>query len=116
IPFDHIKNVELTNFSATQPKDFNIQKLIRDQGYQDVSGPIRFVGRIDANSQSLVDNQIPGNNPRMTRYDKRSVVVETEVQDTPEFRSWLNNISGELEVLAPESLRKAYLNPANRLS
>jgi hypothetical protein len=41
--------VELTNFSATQPKDFNIQKLIRDQGYQDVSGPIRFVGRIDAN-------------------------------------------------------------------
>lgn len=116
IPFDHIKNVELTNFSATQPKDFNIQKLIRDQGYQDVSGPIRFVGRIDANSQSLLDNQIPGNNPRMTRYDKRSVVVETEVQDTPEFRSWLNNISGELEVLAPESLRKAYLNPANRLS
>jgi hypothetical protein len=49
IPFDHIKNVELTNFSATQPKDFNIQKLIRDQGYQDVSGPIRFVRRIDAN-------------------------------------------------------------------
>lgn len=116
IPFDHIKSVELTNFSATQPKDFNIQKLIRDQGYQDVSGPIRFVGRIDANSPSLVDNQIPGNNPRMTRYDKRSVVVETEVQDTPEFRSWLNNIGGELEVLAPESLRKAYLNPANRVS
>ena len=107
IPFDHIKNVELTNFSATQPKDFNVQRLIRDQGYQDVSGPIRFVGRIDANCPTLIDGQIPGHNPRMTRYDKRSVVVETEVQDTPEFRSWLNNISGELEVLAPESLRKA---------
>jgi hypothetical protein len=52
----------------------------------------------------------------MTRYDKRSVVVETEVQDTPEFRTWLNNISGELEVLAPEFLRKAYPNPTNRLS
>ena len=101
IPFDHIKNVELTNFSATQPKDFNIQKLIRDQGYQDVSGPIRFVGRIDANCPTLIDGQIPGHNPRMTRYDKRSVVVETEVQDTPEFRSWLNNMSGDLEVLAP---------------
>ena len=55
-----IKNVELTNFSATQPKDFNIQKLIRDQGYQDVSGPIRFVGRIDANCPTLIDGQIPG--------------------------------------------------------
>lgn len=116
IPFDHIKNVELTNFSATQPKDFNIQKLIRDQGYQDVSGPIRFVGRIDANCPTLIDGQIPGHNPRMTRYDKRSVVVETEVQDTPEFRSWLNNMSGDLEVLAPESLRKAYPAPGPRVS
>ena len=37
----------------------------------------------------------------MTRYDKRSVVVETEVQDTPEFRSWLNNMSGDLEYWLP---------------
>jgi hypothetical protein len=48
----------------------------------------------------LIDGQ-SGHNPRMTRYDKRSVVVETEVQDTPEFRSWLNNMSGNLEVLHP---------------
>lgn len=37
IPFDHIKNVELTNLCATRSKNFNIQTLIRDQNYQYVN-------------------------------------------------------------------------------
>lgn len=38
IPFDHIQGVVLTNVRATQPKNFNIQQLIREQDYQDLSG------------------------------------------------------------------------------
>ncbi|MFM5465010.1 helix-turn-helix transcriptional regulator [Aeromonas simiae] len=109
IPFEHIRELELTNHSTTQPKDFNIQKMVREHGYQeDGQSTIRFVGRIDTNSRALQESEIPGRNQRMTRYDKRSVVVETEVADTPEFLSWLHNIDGHIEVLAPESLKKVY--------
>ncbi|MDP5293238.1 WYL domain-containing protein [Oceanimonas sp. CHS3-5] len=105
IPFEHIKDVELTSRPVTQPREFSVHKLIREKGYQEEAETIHFVGRIANPSRSLLEETIPGHNPRLTRYDKQSMMVETDVKDSPEFRRWLTDMAGKVEILAPESLK-----------
>ncbi|NLJ93407.1 MAG: WYL domain-containing protein [Aeromonadales bacterium] len=107
ISFDNIKEVELTTLPVTQPREFSVNKMIREKGYHEESDTIHFVGRITHPNRSAIEAAIPGNNPRLTRYDKQSMMVETEVKDSPEFRRWLTDMAGKVEILAPESLRNS---------
>ncbi|MGP7734401.1 helix-turn-helix transcriptional regulator [Oceanimonas smirnovii] len=107
IPFEHIKDVELTSRPVTQPREFSTHKLVREKGYQEEAETIRFVGRIANSGRPLLEDTIPGHNPRLTRYDKQSMMVETDVKDSPEFRRWLTDMGGKVEILAPESLKSA---------
>lgn len=107
IPFEHIKDVELTSRPVTQPREFSTNKLVREKGYQEEAETIHFVGRVTNSGRPLLEDAIPGHNPRLTRYDKQSMMVETDVKDSPEFRRWLTDMAGKVEVLAPESLKTA---------
>ncbi|MCC4264377.1 WYL domain-containing protein [Oceanimonas baumannii] len=107
IPFEHIKDVELTSRPVTQPREFSTNKLVREKGYQEEAETIHFVGRVTNSGRPLLEDTIPGHNPRLTRYDKQSMMVETDVKDSPEFRRWLTDMAGKVEVLAPESLKTA---------
>ncbi|WP_346351211.1 WYL domain-containing protein [Oceanimonas sp. AH20CE76] len=107
IPFEHIKDVELTSRPVTQPREFSTHKLVREKGYQEETETIHFVGRIANTGRPLLEDTIPGHNPRLTRYDKQSMMVETDVKDSPEFRRWLTDMGGKVEILAPESLKSA---------
>ena len=107
INFENIKEVELTALPVTQPREFSVNKMIREKGYHEESDTIHFVGRITHPNRAAIEGAIPGNNPRLTRYDKQSMMVETEVKDSPEFRRWLTDMAGKVEILAPESLRNS---------
>lgn len=45
IPFEHIRAIELTQYDATQPKGFNLQKIVRENDIQEDIHTIHYMKR-----------------------------------------------------------------------
>ncbi|WP_108652607.1 helix-turn-helix transcriptional regulator [Dongshaea marina] len=116
IPFNNLRNIEILTRSISIPPRFNMQKLLKERAYLEGDDTFRFVGRLQTSNRQHVDAmKIPGRNQRLSLCDRQSMLIETDVQDSPEFRRWLGEMSKWVEVVSPAALRKTHQDDSHSL-